>query len=77
MSKYSEDDQYENYMQNIASDTPTCKACIKKDKLIIKHWLKHDDLKREIAELIKFSNKLVSDNCKLKDQLKVLRDIII
>ena len=71
MSKYIEDEQFENYIK----DPNVCKACIKKDKLIMKHWEKNDSLRKELTEAIKYSHKLIMDNCKLKDQLTALTNI--
>ncbi len=72
MSKYAEDEAFLNYMDHELE----CKSCIKKDKLIMKHWEKNDQLKNEIKDISKFCNDLIMENCKLKDQVKALSDII-
>ena len=72
MSKYCEDEAFENYM----ADPLECKSCVKKDKLIIKHWEKNDQLREQLKISIQYSNKLIMENCKLKDQLKALNSII-
>ena len=72
MSKYCEDEAFENYM----ADPVECKSCVKKDKLIIKHWEKNDQLREQLKISIQYSNKLIMENCKLKDQLQTLKSII-
>tara|TARA_R110001592_G_scaffold351693_1_gene649006 strand:+ start:138 stop:362 length:225 start_codon:yes stop_codon:yes gene_type:complete len=71
-SKYAEDEAFLNYN----NDPDKCKSCIKKDKLIIKHWEKNDSLQTKIKEINQFCNKLIMDNCKLKDQVNTLSKLI-
>ena len=64
MSKYLEDEQYENYTKD-----KLCEQCSVKDKLIVKHWKKNNELQNTIIEWKLHCDRLIKENCRLKDEL--------
>jgi len=60
----AEDDAYENYTKE-----KLCEVCDSKDKLIDKHWKKNNELQNTIIEWKLHCDRLLKDNCRLRDEL--------